>query len=343
MTLAALGLAAAGSALGTAAGDKIARGVSSGQTTSTSSAGTVRNTSQLDPQQLQQILDDISNAERQGRADITGGISAALGILRGDPGAQERQQAENRIRQNAEFQAREQLAPQIMQAMQAGNFNATAGSKDIETILKRNFGGTGGGSLSQDPFRVIDPSQIKINNDGTVTVSGIRSGSDAGTLLSGTFNISDSDIRQQIQQLPEQIDSIAAPFIAQFKQDNASLYQGATDTVDPFLRANQQINLSALNQMAALSGIAGSGGQPALSSEQIQQRLENTPGFQFRRDQGQQAIERSASSRGLLESGAILKGLNEFGQGLASQEFGAEHARLATLAGTATAEYPGAS
>jgi hypothetical protein len=48
---------------------------------------------------------------------------------------------------------------------------------------------------------------------------------------------------------------------------------------------------------------------------------QNDPGFQFRQQQGQQAIERSASSRGVLGGGGTLKDLENYSQGLASQEY----------------------
>jgi len=45
------------------------------------------------------------------------------------------------------------------------------------------------------------------------------------------------------------------------------------------------------------------------------------PGFQFRLAQGQQALENSASARGTLRGGAQLKGLVDYQQGAASQEY----------------------
>lgn len=58
-----------------------------------------------------------------------------------------------------------------------------------------------------------------------------------------------------------------------------------------------------------------------------------SPGYQFRMDQGTQAIERSNAARGRLDSGATLQDLTQFGQGLASQEFNNYANRLASLAG----------
>ena len=58
-----------------------------------------------------------------------------------------------------------------------------------------------------------------------------------------------------------------------------------------------------------------------------------SPGYQFRLDEGGRAVDRSASARGLLLSGAQNKALTRFGQGEASNEFGNYTNRLAELAG----------
>lgn len=45
------------------------------------------------------------------------------------------------------------------------------------------------------------------------------------------------------------------------------------------------------------------------------------PGYQFRLSEGMKALERSAAARGLLQSGTTLKGIQRFGQDLASAEY----------------------
>jgi len=55
--------------------------------------------------------------------------------------------------------------------------------------------------------------------------------------------------------------------------------------------------------------------------------LRADPGYQFRVQQGQQALERSGASRGLTLSGGQLKDLTRFGQGLGAQEYGAAYQR----------------
>lgn len=46
------------------------------------------------------------------------------------------------------------------------------------------------------------------------------------------------------------------------------------------------------------------------------------PGYQARLQEGQKALETSAAAKGLLRTGATLKGLSQYGQEMASQEYG---------------------
>lgn len=55
--------------------------------------------------------------------------------------------------------------------------------------------------------------------------------------------------------------------------------------------------------------------------------LVNDPGFQFRLQQGQNTLENSAAARGNLLSGATLKDLQGYAQGMASQEGQAAYTR----------------
>lgn len=57
--------------------------------------------------------------------------------------------------------------------------------------------------------------------------------------------------------------------------------------------------------------------------------LEADPGYQFRMDAGQDAIENSAAARGSVLSGAQLRQLTRYGQDAGSQEYGNAYARHA--------------
>ena len=50
--------------------------------------------------------------------------------------------------------------------------------------------------------------------------------------------------------------------------------------------------------------------------------FEADPGYQFRMDEGMRGVEGGAAARGGLLSGAALKAIQKYGQGLASQEYG---------------------
>ena len=53
----------------------------------------------------------------------------------------------------------------------------------------------------------------------------------------------------------------------------------------------------------------------------------SNPAYQFQLKQGQQALDRSSAARGMGYSGAQMKAAQEFGQGLASQEYDKQYNR----------------
>ena len=61
--------------------------------------------------------------------------------------------------------------------------------------------------------------------------------------------------------------------------------------------------------------------------------IQDTGAYKFQFNQGQQAIERSAAAKGMSGSGNLLAELSKYGQGMASQAYGAEADRLANLSG----------
>lgn len=85
---------------------------------------------------------------------------------------------------------------------------------------------------------------------------------------------------------------------------------------------------SRLMQLLGLS--TGGTGNGSLMRDFSMADFQADPGYQFRQDQGQQALERSAAARGGLLSGAALKETARFSQGLASQEYGAAFDRFQT-------------
>lgn len=85
---------------------------------------------------------------------------------------------------------------------------------------------------------------------------------------------------------------------------------------------------AALDETSALMGLSGEEAQTDAYG-----RFETSPDYQFRFDEGVNAIDASASARGGLFSGNTGRALAEYGQGLASTEYGNYINRLFSLSG----------
>lgn len=98
------------------------------------------------------------------------------------------------------------------------------------------------------------------------------------------------------------------------------MFNRQIDLQEPF----RQGGMTAQNKILELLGIGGDttgaeygSAAKAFGNDQFQQ----DPGYAFRQSEGMKALERSASARGGLLSGSALKGIQRFGQDLASQEY----------------------
>lgn len=72
------------------------------------------------------------------------------------------------------------------------------------------------------------------------------------------------------------------------------------------------------------------GGYGSLSTPFSQTNWQQDPGYAFRLAEGQKALERSGSAKGMTLSGAQQKALTGYGQGMASQEYGNAYNRYTT-------------
>lgn len=90
--------------------------------------------------------------------------------------------------------------------------------------------------------------------------------------------------------------------------------------------ADDGVNINALRQQGQQQA-APQAGAPDMSA------FLQSPGYQFRRDEGTRGLERTAAARGGAFSGNALRALSEFNSGLASQEFGNYFNQLAGIAG----------
>lgn len=88
-------------------------------------------------------------------------------------------------------------------------------------------------------------------------------------------------------------------------------------------------------EQGAARGVNTYGRQDAMLDQGLYSGFQADPGYQFRQQQGEDAINRAAAARGGRLSGRTLQELGEFNSGLASQEFGNYAARQQAAAGIA--------
>jgi len=87
----------------------------------------------------------------------------------------------------------------------------------------------------------------------------------------------------------------------------------ANALLDPYAQSGQQANSS-------LSAFMAPGGQGTHQFTAADMEA-NDPGYQFRLQQGQLALDRSASARGAVMGGGQMKAMADYSQGLASSEY----------------------
>lgn len=116
----------------------------------------------------------------------------------------------------------------------------------------------------------------------------------------------------------------AAQTQAQAAQDAQAaqerMFQKQIDLQEPF----RQAGLTAQQQIMQLLGIGGdasAAGYGSLAKPFGMDQFQQDPGYAFRQSEGMKALERSAAARGNLLSGSTMKGIQRFGQDLASQEY----------------------
>jgi hypothetical protein len=89
----------------------------------------------------------------------------------------------------------------------------------------------------------------------------------------------------------------------------------------------------ALSKLAGMFGVAAPGAGSATSAAAPYGGFFESPGYRWQLDQGVQAAERSAASRGLLRSGAAIKAITRYGEGLAASDYNSFADRLSQIAG----------
>ena len=97
------------------------------------------------------------------------------------------------------------------------------------------------------------------------------------------------------------------------------MFQRQTELQEPF----RQGGLTAQQEIMQLLGLGENRGASfgTLAKPFGASDFKSDPGYAFRQSEGMKALERSAAARGNLLSGSAMKGIQRFGQDLASQEY----------------------
>jgi len=116
------------------------------------------------------------------------------------------------------------------------------------------------------------------------------------------------------QRTPEELRAALAP-----------RYANDAEGLNAAVQTWQQREQAAVDEWRKGGG-ENQGGRPDPAFGSLNQRfdgkgLQNDPGYQFRLQQGQSALENSRAAMGGLFSGATGKALSEYGQGFASNEY----------------------
>ena len=141
-----------------------------------------------------------------------------------------------------------------------------------------------------------------------------------GDLLGLNAGDATKDAAWQNRSLIQDYEGRGNKLIDQGAAKAGTYLQGVTDLYSPL--AKMATDTSRLYTDAL--GVNGAGG-----STRAQQAFRTNPGYEFQRDQGIQAIDRSASARGSFQSGGAMADVMDYSQGVADQSYGSWLDRLA--------------
>lgn len=106
--------------------------------------------------------------------------------------------------------------------------------------------------------------------------------------------------------------------------------ENASKQTTQLLQPDVDANRAALEKLKLYNNI----GTAADGGASLQKELQATPGYQFQLNEGTRLLTQQIASKGMLQSGALLKELQSYGQGIASQTFNDSYNRLLNLAAT---------
>lgn len=243
---------------------------------------------------------------------IIGGVGSIIGGAMGADASSDAARAQQRAADRATEEQRRQY-DQTREDMAPWRDTGGAALNRLAYMMGIGGYGSGGGGQSQN---WLTEAQIREQLTPQFTTQGSADGQSGGfgfmgnrpqyvTVYDGTGN--DQDIGRKVLfsggQTAPQVDEAGL---------NAAVQKRLQEQ-----QAQQQAAEAAARKAAESDSAFGS----LLRRFTMDDYLED-PGYQFRLQQGEQAINRAAAAAGRYDSGRALKDLGEFNSGMASQEFG---------------------
>lgn len=106
-------------------------------------------------------------------------------------------------------------------------------------------------------------------------------------------------------------------------QAQLAMYNQTRSDLQPYMQGGN----AAFSQVQSLLGLNGGNSDSMLAT------LRNTPGYQFALKTGQEGLDRTAASRGMLLSGGQLKDSMNYNQGMADQNYNNYYNQLMGVSG----------
>jgi len=127
----------------------------------------------------------------------------------------------------------------------------------------------------------------------------------------------------------------AAAAAEEMRQSKARAIGYANNAIG-YQRPYYQSGTAGLNNLTGLltgSQYDAQGNKTTLSEQDRSNLFQKSPGYQFRLEQGQKALQATQAARGGMLSGGAMKEMEKYSQGIASDEYGNYINQLSGLAG----------
>jgi len=285
-----------------------------------------------------------------GSVDVSAGVNAIQqGTEKGISSIQQYYKEAIPFLQENFNQAQANLAPYALSGSNAldelydtlGVSRAEVGSYKLNSALKnedalkklKNATGTGGSKVSMSDFHAQGPnSKTGNSSEGWMETLGDGSSGWIFNPENGRFLQGDNSWLGNYNQGMNEQQAMDAAGVNVVRDEATGKYKVVPRDGTPprALTAEEQEQWDLIqkykNGQLAMT-------DPDQQMQSVLEKLQNSPGYQFNLTEGLQALDRSNSARGTMNSGAAIRGATKFSQGLAENTYNNRVQQLANAAG----------